>query len=181
MKSLRRLSSLSVCLPLAADEIIELHAARLLLLIHVCGVKNTIDGLTKMAKLDFFTRYPSFFNATTEDEDEQKSNEIYVESSMVRYHYGPWDKRYYHILSYLKAKRLIDIRKERKKINISLTDTGIDIASQIKQEKSYHDLVKHMKKVKKKFGNRSGTYIKKFIYDTFEKEVASKRLGEVIE
>ena len=47
--------------PLAADDIVEFHAARLLLLMEICGVKGRIDGLTKMAKLDFFSRYPDFF------------------------------------------------------------------------------------------------------------------------
>ncbi len=48
-------------LPLTADQITEFHAARLMLLLHLCGVKNRIEGLTKLAKLDFFVRYPAFF------------------------------------------------------------------------------------------------------------------------
>ena len=63
MKSLSRLGTRPASLPLAADDILEFHAARLLLLIHVCGTAGRIDGLTKMAKLDFFTRYPDFFDA----------------------------------------------------------------------------------------------------------------------
>ena len=61
MKSLNRLGARSVSLPLSADDIVEFHAARLLLLLSVCGVAGRIDGLTKMAKLDFFARYPDFF------------------------------------------------------------------------------------------------------------------------
>jgi hypothetical protein len=60
MKSLNRLGARSVSLPLSADDIVEFHAARLLLLLSVCGVAGRIDGLTKMAKLDFFARYPDF-------------------------------------------------------------------------------------------------------------------------
>ena len=61
MRSLSRVGLQPVSLPLAADDIVEFHAARLLLLMEICGVKGRIDGLTKMAKLDFFSRYPDFF------------------------------------------------------------------------------------------------------------------------
>ena len=48
MRSLNRVGTLPMSLPLAADDIVEFHAARLLLLMHVCGVKGRIDGLTKL-------------------------------------------------------------------------------------------------------------------------------------
>jgi hypothetical protein len=56
-----------VSLPLSADNIVEFHAARILLLISLCGTSNRIDGLTKMAKLDFFVRYPNFFAVAKND------------------------------------------------------------------------------------------------------------------
>ncbi len=62
MKSLKNINDLPAGVPLAADDLLEFHAARLLLLFKVCGVAGRIDGLTKMAKLDFFVRYPQFFN-----------------------------------------------------------------------------------------------------------------------
>jgi len=52
-----------ISLPLAADDILEFHAARLLLLLEICGTAGRIDGLTKMAKLDFFKRYLDFLAA----------------------------------------------------------------------------------------------------------------------
>ena len=61
MKSINHIGFAPVSLPLSADNIVEFHAARILLLISVCGTGNRIDGLTKMAKLDFFVRYPDFF------------------------------------------------------------------------------------------------------------------------
>ena len=39
MKSLARLGGHSVSLPLAADDIVEFHAARLLLLLSICGLQ----------------------------------------------------------------------------------------------------------------------------------------------
>src|ERR1035441_3744832 len=61
MRSLNHLGSSPMSLPLSADDIVEFHAARLLLLVDICGTGGRIDGLTKMAKMDFFARYPQFF------------------------------------------------------------------------------------------------------------------------
>ena len=107
MKSARYLDTVPAARPLLADDILEFHAARLLLLFRICGTANRIDGLTKMAKLDFFVRYPDFFARACRTEGFQCDN-LYrvIESSMIRFHYGPWDQRYYHILAYIL--RLLD-------------------------------------------------------------------------
>ena len=47
--------------PLLADDLVEFHLARIFLLLRLCGRSNRIAGLTKFAKLDFFVRYPDFF------------------------------------------------------------------------------------------------------------------------
>lgn len=55
MKSYSKMGGYPESLAMPADEVLELHAARLLLLIKLCGVKGEkISGLTKLAKLDFF-------------------------------------------------------------------------------------------------------------------------------
>ena len=66
MKSINNFGDQPRTKPLLADEILEFHAARLLLLLNVCGKGGVIDSLTKMAKLDFFVRYPSFFSELCE-------------------------------------------------------------------------------------------------------------------
>ena len=107
MKSIDRIATTSVGLTLSADDIIEFHVARLLLLMSICGTAGRIDGLTKLAKLDFFARYPDFFRtalAATQSETVEKfptQRDRSVESAMVRHHYGPWDKRYYQVLAVL--------------------------------------------------------------------------------
>jgi hypothetical protein len=113
MKSIRHAGDSPVSLPLAADNIVEFHAARLLLLVSLCGTANRIDGLTKMAKLDFFVRYPDFFAVAKKDQTPVPQDHEAVESAMVRHHYGPWDKRYYHILAYLESKQLIELHPVR--------------------------------------------------------------------
>jgi hypothetical protein len=51
--------------PLDVDDVPEFHAARLLLLLRFYGRSpgGEIAGRTKLAKLDFFVRYPRFLEA----------------------------------------------------------------------------------------------------------------------
>lgn len=188
MRSLNRVGSRPVSVPLAADDIVEFHAARLLLLINICGTAGRIDGLTKMAKLDFFARYPEFFDVarlanTPVDnaEPERSVTDLSIESAMVRHHYGPWDKRYYHVLAHLEAKQLISVAKHRNSYRIALTDLGRERSEAIKGLSSFAPLVKRMQEVKRAFGAKSGTFLKNLIYRLFDEEVGRRPLGEVIQ
>jgi hypothetical protein len=108
MKSVKSLGNSPAGLPISADDLLEFHAGRLLLLFKFCGTAGRIDGLTKMAKLDFFVRYPQFFEKACKVLGSQtEPSTRTVESSMIRFHYGPWDDRYYHVLGYLEAKGLL--------------------------------------------------------------------------
>ena len=163
-----------------ADDILEFHAARILLLFDICG-KGKIDGLTKMAKLDFFVRYPQFFRIVCNHlGKETKSPRSLVESRMVRYHYGPWDHRYYRVLAYLKARELIKLRKEGKKIVLLLTDEGERKALEFKKHKEFRSLIDQMRVVGEVLGKKSGTQLKNLIYKIFEAEVVELEIGEVI-
>ncbi len=180
MKSLERLGSRPVSLPLAADDVIEFHMARLLLLLKLCGTAGRIDGLTKMAKLDFFVRYPDFFNVARDQSVGTVRNDHAVESAMVRHHYGPWDKRYYHVLANLEAKGLISVTKEKSSYQIALTELGQSRAKRLLGLPSFEPIVDRMKDVKRAFGSRSGSSLKQMIYKVFDEEVGQRRLGEVI-
>lgn len=187
MKSIKNIDKTAAGLSINSDEIIEFHAARLLLLISMCGNKSkdndghSIEGLTKLAKLDFFIRYPSFFNRISKYL--QKGMEIEseeVESKMIRFHYGPWDKRYYQVLPYLEARGIIKIEKNNKQYIFSLTKLGEDLAKQLRNNKKYDDLVRKMKVVGKTFRNTSGSRLKDLIYEVFKSEVVNKNLDEII-
>ncbi len=180
MKSIRQIGHSPVSLPLSADNIVEFHAARLLLLINLCGTANRIDGLTKMAKLDFFVRYPDFFAAAKKDQAQASLDSDAVESAMVRHHYGPWDKRYYHVLAYLESKKLIDVIKQKNSFIITLTADGKNRATALAAKPSFASLVERMRAVKKEFGSRSGSTLKKLIYQLFDEEVGKRPIGEVI-
>lgn len=188
MKSINRIGSRPVSLPLSADDVVEFHAARLLLLIKICGVSGSrIDGLTKMAKLDFFARYPDFFEVAVAklpgmpgEASVNEDTEGAVESSMVRHHYGPWDKRYYHVLAHLEAKGMITITKIKNSYRLSLTGLGKQRAKALASAPAFSELVQRMIKIKKAFGGKSGEFLKNHIYKVFEKEVGRRPMGKVI-
>lgn len=188
MKSLNRIGARPVSLPLAADEIVEFHAARLIVLMEICGVRGRMDGLTKMAKLDFFARYPDFFEAARSavspavpaTDGVAESRDDSVESAMVRHHYGPWDKRYYHVLAYMEAKGLITVRKERKSYQIALTNLGRDRAKALAARPSFAPLVARMQDVKTTFGGKTGSFLKQLIYQMFDAEVGRRPMGAKI-
>ena len=188
MKSLSRLGTQPASLPLAADDILEFHAARLLLLVKICGTAGRIDGLTKMAKLDFFTRYPDFFDVARATISKSEASDAAaagadrsVEASMVRHHYGPWDKRYYHVLAHLEAKQLIIVTKEKKSYHISLTALGKESTQRLAERPSFAPLIARLKTVKSVFGAKSGTYLKDLIYRLFDAEVGKREMGRVIQ
>lgn len=173
-----------VSLTLTSDEIEEFHLARILLLLRHCGRQNRIAGLTKFAKLDFFVRYPTFFdraNTSSGATVTSSTTESPVESSMVRHHYGPWDKRYYHLLARLASTGLITVLKSKNTYNISLTETGVQYANELSNDASFEGLKNHMRNVSKIFGGFNGTKLKNLIYETFEKEVAERPMGDGIE
>lgn len=170
------------------EEDDNLHLGRLLILFATFAGKQgkeTIGGLTKLAKLDFLLRYPVCLeralearNASTRNinitEHERKS----VESRMVRYRYGPWDFRYRRFINVLVAKGLARIEIKGKTIDVGLTPTGMDVARTLVQDERFRDIDQRAKILKRYF-NLSGTNLMKFIYKTFP-EITTLRLGEEI-
>ncbi|MEX0806588.1 MAG: hypothetical protein WD688_25215 [Candidatus Binatia bacterium] len=182
MKRLRELADAPVSRPVVAEDVMELHAARLLLLFRHCGTKGArIDSLTKMAKLDFFVRYPAFFAVAAAAEGKAGNPEATDESRMVRYRYGPWDERYYQLLSYLEAHGLLVVSRKGASFQLELTDEGVRVAEEFTENSSFERLIGHMKQVKKVLGGKSGTRLKNLVYELFHREVGERSLGEVIE
>jgi hypothetical protein len=182
MKSLRNLADRPAAASLTADDILEFHAGRLLLLLSTCGgTTGTINGLTKMAKLDFFVRYPDFFSAALAEGLRRKNARAEaVETAMVRHHYGPWDKRYYHVLAYLEARRLIAIVMSGRTRRIALTALGRATAKKLLGIEAFGELIAHMRNVNEALGRKNGNELKNMIYDLFGEEVTNQPLGRVI-
>ena len=187
MKAYRDVALQPASQPLLADDLIEFHLARILLLLRLCGRNDRIAGLTKFAKLDFFVRYPEFFERARErtvgvsdDGIPSAVTDTRVESSMVRHHYGPWDKRYYQLLSQLGASSLVKVVKSGVTYNIELTEAGVTYAERLRKDDAFAQLVAHMQKVSKVFGGKNGNTLKNLIYETFGDEVAGRPLGKEI-
>jgi len=187
MKSLQQVGAIPAGEPLPAEEITELHAGRLLLLLRYCGVTakgenlSRIEGLTKLAKLDFFVRYPdALARMAVHLKKETRSVAGSVESPMVRHHYGPWDKRYYQVLPFLEARCLIRVRQQGDAIVFSLTEAGKKVAEHLGGLPAFARTRQQMGEVKKLLGAKSGNAIKTLIYEVFTEEVTERSLGEVI-
>lgn len=171
------------------EENADLHIARLLILIGTfSGMKGnkTVNGLTKLAKLDFLLRYPIYLERALEvmsvskAEAEVKQYERQnIESTMVRYRYGPWDFRYRRFLNTLIGKGLVHVKIENRTTKIGITEKGLRIYTELIDIEDFQDFFKRAKLLKLNF-NLSGTNLMKFIYKTFP-EITTLRLGERIE
>lgn len=181
MRSFDKIGNLPSGQPLPADDITELHASRILMLLKLCGISNRVDGLTKLAKLDFFVRYPDALNTMAEHLGKQeRSASQSVESPMLRHHYGPWDKRYYHVLAFLESRELIRVRQSGNSYIFELTEQGNTIAAQLTKQTAFLEQTEQMRRVKKLLGSKTGNAIKKLIYEVFKEEVAERPRGEII-
>jgi hypothetical protein len=134
-----------------------------------------------MAKLDFFVRYPQFFLEVCGYLGVKGSSRAQsIESSMVRYRYGPWDQRYYHLLAYLEGKELISVRKQGNAYEFELTGAGKKAAEQLRKSGPFAQVVAQMREVKEVLGGKTGSALKKLVYEVFEEEIRRKPMGEVI-
>ena len=165
------------------DQPTELHLARLLLLLDVFGEDAqhpSVDGLTKLAKLDFLLRYPVMLERALEakrqstravalEEHERQS----VESAMVRYRFGPWDHRYREFLNVLVAKGLATVAVDGRKVTITATPAGREVAGRLAGNALFSPYVERARLLKRHF-DMTATNLMRFIYDTFP-EVISLR------
>lgn len=172
-------------LPIVSDDVIELHVVRVLLLCHIVGNNNRIDGLTKFAKIDFLIRYPKYakkFRGILANQFQQDAiNEDSNLSPMIKYHYGPWDPRYYHLFAHMNARALLDIYPDKKTLKLKLTDEGQSLAKALAQEAPFTDLVAHMREIRGSFGGLSGYRLRRLIYEHLENELHSIDKGEKIQ
>lgn len=170
------------------DQSPELHAARLLVLLDAFAENDqagTIEGLTKLAKLDFLLRYPVMLERALQAkghsirEVQLESHERHsVESEMVRYRFGPWDHRYREFLNILMAKDLVSISIEGRKVVIFLTAQGRDLARHLATQQNFEQYFHRAKLLKRHF-DMTAVNLMRFIYDTFP-EIVSLRSNEAI-
>jgi hypothetical protein len=147
--------------------------------------KPAIEGITKLAKLDFLLRYPTYFEravrkrggslASTPIADYERGT---VEAQMVRYRFGPWDHRLRRFLNLLAARGLVQISIKGRTVLISLTETGKRIATQLGQRDEYRSLASRAQVLKRRL-DIGATQLMNFIYETFP-EIGSLDFDETI-
>lgn len=172
---------------LEADD--ALHLGRLLVLIDTFGGRagdKQIEGLTKLAKLDFLLRYPDYLERAlvarevlNPDIDVHDFERHSIEAHMVRFKYGPWDHRYRRFLNTLAGRGLVAVGRSGRTILIGLTARGRQAASALRDEPEYAAIGQRAALLKRHL-DLSATTLMEFVYATFP-EVASLRLGETIE
>jgi hypothetical protein len=167
----------------------ELHEARLLVLLRAFSGDDgaeAVDGLTKLAKLDFLLRYPTYLERALERRPRGKPTDAgvkeherqSVESSMVRFKYGPWDHRYRRFLNLLVGKGLAKVTTEGRTIQVGLTPRGIEVADRLATNEVNQDMTARARLLKRHF-DLSATNLMNFVYQTFP-EIGTLRLGTEI-
>lgn len=174
---------------LAYTEIDDnLHMARLLLLMAAVGGKSSkpVDGITKLAKLDFLLRYPTCLERALYAVGQSSETAIVlpferttIEAKMVRFRYGPWDPLYRRWLALLVARRLAHISAHGRTVILHATDLGRIAANTLAQESELGDLAQRARLVAGAFGGYSGKALSAFFQQTFP-EIESMKWGEKI-
>lgn len=157
--------------------------ARILLLIEAFSRGHAVlEGRTKLAKLDFFLRYPSFLYRALRLRGVRSTQVVYaeksedVETKMVRYRYGPWDPSYYATLGRLLGKGLIEVVPITRGIGYRVTTKGKRIATSLRKEAIWQETANRLDLLQK-YLNLKGAALKTFIYDHFP-EVTQASWGD---
>jgi hypothetical protein len=181
--------ALELARALAATERNDnLHIARLLLLMaaHAGDKNRPMEGLTKLAKLDFLLRYPNCLERALRSAGKDPTEagiadfeRTTIESKMVRFRYGSWDHRYRRWVALMVAHGLVAVDVKGKTVRLWPKHEGLALATALADQESLEDLANRAKLVTKSFGNRSGTDLKNFMYVTFP-ELTDMKWGEEI-
>jgi hypothetical protein len=162
---------------------LEFHAARLLILLDICGrtgpFTRRIDGRTKLAKLDFFVRYPQFLEraqvalaARSEPHHSFRAVGPEREAPMIRYRFGPWDPRYRDFLAFLEARGLLRVVGQATE-GYSLTASGRHLAEKFGDRAEFKPIVERATTMVGNLADWTGSALKDFIYEVFEHEVTA--------
>ncbi|MFC7918504.1 hypothetical protein [Streptomyces cinereoruber] len=165
-----------------ADENVNYHLARLLILISQFGTPDSkgLDGITKLAKLDFLLRYPSFTDRLLPSRNaawplgcEPSYDELEsIESHSIRYKYGPWDNRYYPLLGRLVGYGLAKTSRGRDGVVIHLTEVGALLAYRLGQSEEWQVVAGRSEMLRSKF-DLQGNRLRKMIYEALPEAAES--------
>lgn len=160
-------------------EDLAYHQARVLLLVTAVsrtkGNAGKLDGLTKLAKLDFLLRYPALAPEVLDrlDIDDPRLHlaagdvaaPTEVEAPMTRYKYGPWDDRYYAVLGALIGRRLVRYTTARKgSVAVAPTADGRRLAAQLAGSDQWADIADRGVAIAEASAGVAGNALKDLIY-----------------
>ena len=172
----------------------DLHLGRVLILLgsadarksSPAGKAKAIEGITKLAKLDFLLRYPTCLERALRklgrDSAEvrvQSRERTSIETKMVRFRYGPWDRRYRRWLGLLSARGLVTLGVHGTTVEIGLTDTGRAMSQHIRNDPLFGEIARRSDIAVRAVGGMSATKLKNFVYDAIP-EIIDMKWGEEI-
>lgn len=167
----------------------DFHLARLLILLRANAKRSDkpVNGIMKLAKLDFLLRYPNCLRRAllalgqkSEAESIPEAERNTIEARMIRFRFGPWDKRYRRWIGLLIAKGLAQAYVEGRTVNVKLTESGRLMAEQLAELPEFISLVERSALIAKRLGNFGGSKLKDFIYRVFP-EIVDMQWGRSIE
>ena len=176
------------------ESLDDFHLGRLLILLRSSDLRKTtpetkakaVEGITKLAKLDFLLRYPTcleralhYVNKDPDQAEVKPRERTSIESKMIRFRYGPWDPRYRRWLGLLSARGLVHVKVQGKTVQIGLTEVGRNLADVFRDDPLYSDLKRRSDVIAKTFGSLPATRLKDFVYDVIP-EITSLKWGEEI-
>jgi hypothetical protein len=180
----------------AVENSDEFNEARLLLLLRAAAAKakapKPMDGIMKLAKMDFLLRYPNMLARALEAISDTKrsaskaaaripeEDRDTIEARMIRFRFGPWDSRYRRWLSILVAKGLAQVYHEGRTVKILLSDKGQQVADQLAKTEAFAPLAKRAKIVNLAVGSMAATKITAFVYK-IAPELLDMKWGRQIE
>ncbi len=157
--------------------------ARLLLLIDgFTSTTKSLEGRTKLAKLDFFLRYPVYLQralalrSPNYQWPEEVPTEATVDTRMIRYRYGPWDPSYFATLGRLIGKGLVRTVSDRNGISFQSTPRGRELAQALCRHENW-EAVRKLILLERRHLDLSGTSLKNFIYEHFP-EISTSKIGD---
>lgn len=162
----------------ALQQDIAYHQMRVLLLVAAVagteGHSKKLDGLTKLAKLDFLVRYIGLA-ARVLDRLRHDDTRLHlqpdadmtdVEAPMIRYKYGPWDDRYYPVIGALVGRGLLRYARGRRgSVALAPTAAGRKLAQQLARSDEWREINDQCYAIAEATSGMSGSVLKDLIYE----------------
>jgi hypothetical protein len=174
----------------------EFNEARLLLLLKAAAGKSEqakpLDGIMKLAKMDFLLRYPNILVRALTVVGKSKKSALVdaaaipeedrdtIEARMIRFRFGPWDPRYRRWLSILAAKKLVAVYREGRTVKIQLSDKGMALAGNLAEAEAFKSLAERARIVNSAVGDMPSSKITAFVYK-IAPEIINMKWGNAIE